>query len=181
MSALAAHAQEYLLLRNTFGHELAEAARLLPRFVAYLESIGATTVTIETAIAWAQQPDTGADSKIRARRMTIARGFARHMAGIDPQTQVPPSGLIPYRKRWRPPYIYHHPEIQTLMDATAQVISNPQRAVTYATLIGLLAATGMRVGEALRLQDDDGVRVTGTIHHLLRGPNRRPVRFDVAT
>lgn len=155
MSSLASRAQDYLRLRNAFGHDLAEAARLLPRFVAYLEAIGATTVTIEAAVAWAQQPDTNLDSKIRARRMTIARGFARHMAGIDPQTQVPPSGLIPYRKRWRPPYIYTDAEVQALISGTAQVIPNPQRAATYATLVGLLAATGMRVGEALRLHGND--------------------------
>lgn len=164
MSALATHAQEYLRLRNAFGHDLVEAARLLPRFVAYLEARGATTVTIEAAIAWAQQPDTpNPDSKIRARRMTIARGFARHMAGIDPQTQVPPLGLIPYRKRWRPPYIYTNREIQDLMSGTAQLIASPQRAVTYATLIGLLATTGMRVGEALRLQAHDADLVDGVI------------------
>jgi len=164
MSPLATHAQEYLRLRNAFGHDLAEAARLLPRFVAYLEAIGATTVTLEAAIAWAQQPDTThPDSKIRARRMTIARGFARHMAGIDPQTQVPPLGLIPYRKRWRPPYIYTHREIRALMSGTVQVIASAQRAVTYATLIGLLAATGMRVGEALRLQAHDTDLVDGVI------------------
>jgi len=68
MSALAGRAQEYLRLRNAFGHDLAEAARLLPRFVAYLDGIGAATVTIEAAIAWAQQPDTDPGSKIRARR-----------------------------------------------------------------------------------------------------------------
>jgi len=91
------------------------------------------------------------------------RGFARHMAGIDPQTQVPPLGLIPYRKRWRPPYIYTHREIRALMSGTVQVIASAQRAVTYATLIGLLAATGMRVGEALRLQAHDTDLVDGVI------------------
>jgi integrase len=155
MSAWAQRAQEYLRLRHAFGHDLAEAVRLLPRFVAYLDTIGAATITIEAALAWAQQPDGGPDSKLRARRMTVVRGFARHMAGIDAQTQVPPPGLIPYRKRWRPPYIYTDDEIQTLMAATQSVIGNPLKALTYRTILGLLAATGMRVGEALRLQHCD--------------------------
>src|SRR5829696_5096402 len=94
--------------------------------------------------------------------MTIARGFARHMAVIDAQTQVPPPGLISYRKRWRPPFIYTEEDVQALMSGTARVIPTLQLAITYSTLIGLLAATGMRVGEALRLPHcdvdfDDGV------------------------
>jgi integrase len=155
MSAWADRAQEYLRLRRALGHDLAEAARLLPRFVTYLEGIGATTITVEAALAWAQQPDVDAGSKVRARRMTVARGFARHMAGIDPGTQVPPQGLMPYRKRWRPPFIYTDADIQALMAETAKTIPTPLRAATYQTLIGLLAATGMRVGEALRLQRSD--------------------------
>ena len=84
--------------------------------------------------------------------MTVARGFARHMAGIDPRTQVPPLGLLPYRQRWRPPFIYSDADIQALMAEVPRVVRSPLRAVTYQTLIGLLAATGMRVGEALRLE-----------------------------
>ncbi len=93
------------------GHELAEAALLLPRFVAYLDHIGAEVITVEAALAWAQQPQARPGSKVQARRMTVARGFARHMAGIDPRTQVPPLGLLPYRKRWRPPFIYSDADI----------------------------------------------------------------------
>jgi integrase len=155
MSGLAERAQEYLRLRQALGHELAEAVRLLPRFVAYLDGVGATTITIDAALAWAQQPDVGVGSKVRARRMTVARGFARHMAGIDPGTQVPPPGLVPYRRRWRPPFIYAEADIQALMAQSAQTIRTPLRAATYQALIGLLAATGMRIGEALRLQDSD--------------------------
>ena len=49
------------------------------------------------------------------RRMTVARGFARHMAGIDPGTEVPPFGLIPSRQRWRPPFIYSPADLGALM------------------------------------------------------------------
>jgi integrase/recombinase XerD len=152
MSALAERAQEYLRLRRALGHDLAEAVRLLPRFVAYLDDIGATTVTTDAALAWARQPNPGSGSCAPARRMTVARGFARHMAGIDPHTQVPPLGLVTYRQRWRPPFIYSAADIQALMAEAAGAFPTPLRAATYQTLIGLLAATGMRVGEALRLQ-----------------------------
>lgn len=155
MSAWAERAEEYLRLRRALGHELAEAVRLLPRFVAHLDACGATSITIEAALAWAVQPDVGADSKVRARRMTVARGFAHHMAGIDPDTQIPPPGLVPYRQRWRPPFIFTDSDIQALMSQAAQSIPTPARAATYQTVIGLLAATGMRIGEALRLERCD--------------------------
>jgi integrase len=155
MSPLAERAGEYLRLRRLLGHELADACRLLPCFVAYLDGIGATTITIEAALAWVQQPDAGLGSSVWARRMTVARGFARHMAGLDPRTQVPPLGLVAYRKRWRPPFIYSAADIEALLGEAVQAIPTPLRAATYQTLIGLLAATGMRVGETLRLERSD--------------------------
>ena len=152
MSALGGRAEEYLRIRRMLGHELAEAARLLPRFVAYLDHAGAEVITVEAALAWAQQPQARPGSKVAARRMTVARGFARHMAGIDPRTQVPPPGLLPYRQRWRPPFIYSDADIRALMAEVPRVVRSPLRAATCQTLTGLLAATGMRAGEALRLQ-----------------------------
>lgn len=155
MSALAQAAADYLRLRRCLGHKLADGHRLLPRFVAYLDSIGATTVTIEAALAWAQQPGVNPASSVGPRRMSIARGFARHMASIDPRTEVPPPGLIPDRHhRWRPPYIFSLTQIEALM-AAASGSRWPLAAATYETIIGLLAATGMRVGEAIRLDRAD--------------------------
>jgi integrase len=154
MSALAQAADDYLRLRRSLGHELADARRLLPRFVAYLDAIGAPTVTIEAALAWAQQPETSAASNVWPQRMTAARGFARYMAGIDPRTEVPPPGLIPSRQRWRPPFIYSSTEVAALM-AEARSIRHRLPAATHEILIGLLSATGLRVGEALKLDRSD--------------------------
>ncbi len=174
MSALAGRAEEYLRLRRLLGHELAEAARLLPRFVAYLDHIGATVITVEAALAWAQRPEVRPGSSVPARRMTVARGFARHMAGIDPRTQIPPLGLVTYRKRWRPPFIYSAADIEALMAEAARAIQAPLRAATYQTLIGLLAATGMRVGEALRLErrEVDWAEGVVTVHASKFGKSR---------
>lgn len=155
MSLLQQAAEEYLALRRALGQELSEAARLLPRFVGYLEGMGAQTVTIEAALAWAQEPEAGPATTVWARRMTVARGFARHMAGIDPATEVPPVGLVRSRKRWRPPYIYTPAEIASLIAEIRRSIAQPLRAATYETLIGLLAATGLRIGEAIRLDRED--------------------------
>ena len=88
MTALFDAAQDYLRLRRSLGHELAEAHRLLPRFVAYLDEIGSPTVTIESALTWAQQPDVNPMSNVWPNRMMIARGFARHMDARDPARRV---------------------------------------------------------------------------------------------
>lgn len=154
MSPLSDAAEEYLRLRRALGHELAEAHRLLPRFVAYLDAIGATTVTIEAALAWAQSPEVDPASSVSPRRMTIARGFACHMAGIDARTEIPPLGLVPSRQRWRPPFIYSAADVGTFM-AGARSMHWRLPAATYETVIGLLAATGMRIGEVIRLDRTD--------------------------
>ena len=155
MSALSQIAEDYLRLRRTLGHKLDEAGRQLPRLVAYLESIGVETITLEAALAWAQQPEAGPNTTVWATRMTVARGFARYLAGINPLTQVPPVGMLPHRKHRRVPFIFSQADIASLMAQAQQTIPSPLRAATLETLLGLLAATGMRVGEAIRLNHSD--------------------------
>jgi integrase/recombinase XerD len=147
---------DYLQLRRSLGHEMTEAAWLLPGFVAYLDAHGSSTVTIEAALAWAQQANTdGRMTTIGPRRMTAARGFARYLAGIDAATEVPPLGLMPHRQRWRQPFIYSPADIDAVMSLARSSIASPFRAATYDTLIGLLAASGLRIGEAIKLDRGD--------------------------
>ena len=155
MSDLSGQADDYLRLRRALGHKLDDVHRLLPRFVAYLDTIGAETVTVEAALAWARRPGADPASSVWMRRMNVARGFARHMAGVDPRTEVPPPGLVTFRQRRRQPFIYSDADIAALMAQARRSIPTPLRAATVETLIGLLAATGMRVGEAIRLQRPD--------------------------
>lgn len=151
MSAFAGHLKDYLSLRRSLGHELADARRLLPRFVAYLEDAGAQTITVDAALAWVQLPDADPSSSVWVRRMTAVRGFARHMSGLDPATEIPPLGLVTFRPRWRPPFIYSAADVEALLAAVPSIIPTPLRAATFRTMIGLLAATGMRVGEVIAL------------------------------
>jgi integrase/recombinase XerD len=155
MSALERALVDYLQLRRSLGHQLAEAAWLLPGFVAFLDADGSPTVTIEAALAWAQQSNTGKVTTVGPRRMTAARGFARYLAGIDARTEVPPLGLMPHRQRWRRPFIYSPADIDTVMSQARSSIVPPLRAATYDTLIGLLAASGLRIGEAIKLDRSD--------------------------
>lgn len=149
MSAFAQHLEDYLGLRRALGHQLANAGRLLPRFVDHLDDIAASTITVEIALAWVQQPDAGPSSSVWMRRMTAVRGFARHMSGLDPATEVPPLGLVTFHQRWRPPFIYSDADVVALMAEVPRLVPTPLRAATFQTMIGLLAATGMRVGEAI--------------------------------
>jgi integrase len=86
----------------------------------------------------------------------MVRRFAAWWSAFDPATEVPPPRLLPARKRRRPPHIFTDEEIRRLMAAAAQRRSRTGlRGLTYTTLIGLLAATGLRPGEALILDRSD--------------------------
>jgi integrase/recombinase XerD len=166
VSALEQALADYLRLRHSLGHELAEAGWLLPGFVAYLDAHGLPTVTIEAALAWAQQAPkspAGRATTVGPRRMTAARGFARYLSGIDASTEVPPLGLMPRRAPWRRPFIYSAADIDALLEAARRTIVSPLRAATYQTLIGLLAASGLRIGEAIKLDRSDLDRAQGVL------------------
>jgi integrase/recombinase XerD len=154
---------DYLALRRRLGHKLAEAERVLDRFVVYLEFVGAEAVTLEVALQFILDPDLDPASTLASRRLQAVRGFTRYLAGIDPATEVPPAGIVSYRAPRRRPYLFTDDEISLLMDSAAGSARTVQRAVMLRTLIGLLVVTGMRVGEALRLTDTDIDRATAVI------------------
>jgi integrase len=155
MSALARHLDDYLRLRRMLGHKLADAGRQLPWFVDHLDATDHDHVTIAAALAWSLERETPPGSTVPGRRMMAARGFARYLAGIDPRTEVPPPGLVRIPRRWRSPFIYSDADVLALIDQARLSITQPLRAATYQTLFGLLAATGLRIGEALRLDRAD--------------------------
>ena len=163
MTVLEQHLDEYLQLRRTLGHKLAHAHRYLPRFVTFLDEQGAEFVTIEAAMAWSLAPVVPVGSVVPADRMMIVRGFARYLSGIDPRTEVPPAGTIRHPHRWRQPFIYSDADVLALIEQARTVIPQPLRSATYQTLIGLLATTGLRVGEALRLDRGDLDRSDGLL------------------
>jgi len=160
MSSLGKAVDEYLELRRAVGFKLEREARLLPDFVAYLDRRGARTVTVELALAWAKQPADGQPAWW-GTRLRIVRCFAKHLQAIDPRTEIPASDLLPYRRR-RAPYLYSDQEIARLVEA-AEGLCSPLNAATYATLVGLLATTGMRVGEAVRLDRPDMDWIAGVL------------------
>ena len=153
MSALRRHAEDYLHVRRALGYKLVGQGLLLANFVAYLEHAGASAVTTSAAVEWAKLA-TGASPAYLARRMRVARGFARYLAAFDPRTEVPPADLFPCSKYRPTPYIYTEAETLALMAAACN-LRPPLRAATYEALIGLLASTGLRISEATALDRDD--------------------------
>jgi integrase/recombinase XerD len=141
---------DYLALRRSLGFKLERPGQLLADFVSFAERAGAPAITTELALAWATAP-AGADPSWWRLRLAAIRPFARYLAAFIPGTEVPPAGLLPGPvSRRAVPYLYSPAEITALMTA-ATVIRSPLRAATCQALIGLLAVTGMRAGEAIRL------------------------------
>lgn len=161
MSAvLARHVEEYLRLRRALGFKLKFEGQVLPQFVAYLDAIGAQSVTVEAAISWTRLSE-GAKPVTLSHRLGAVRGFARYLATIDPATEIPPTGLFGKQQR-RAPYVYSPEEIGRLVQAAGR-LRQPLRAATFEALFGLLAVSGMRVGEALRVLRGDVDLTTGVI------------------
>jgi integrase len=161
MNVLRQALADYLAVRRALGYRLARAEKLLAQFLDFVEHRGEEHLTIETALAWATAP-AGANPNWMSRRLCDVRRFAIHLRGIDPATQVPPPDILPGRSHRATPYLYSTEEIFTLLAVTT-TLRGSHRKATYRTLIGLLAATGMRVGEAIGLDRNDFDAICGAL------------------
>ena len=153
MSALEQRVAEYLSIRRALGYKLAGQDALLRDLAVWLDKEGCGVLTADLALAWAQARPTSSPNRQR-QRLTIARLFAEYLSAVDPRTEVPPAELLPARYHRTAPYIYSDAEIAALMRA-ARLLEPPLKAATYETLIGLLACTGLRYGEAAGLDRGD--------------------------
>ena len=155
MKSLQNHLTEYVLARRALGTRLAEPAKTLRHFIRFLARRKARFITIQLALEWSQRPQ-GVQRATWARKLSMVRQFARWMSAIEPCHQVPPRRLLNVRHRRRKPHIYSDEQIARLMAQAAQLPSrNGMRAPTLETLLGRLAATGLRPGEAAALENDD--------------------------
>lgn len=150
------HAANYLRLRRQLGAILAWDEHLLGQYTTHLAADGAHVITTDHATAWSQIPaELPTNPTARAaRRLQVIRGFATYMHALDSAHQIPPQGIFEYQAHRVAPYIYTQAEIAALITAAGQ-LDRGIRAQTYPTLFGLLASTGLRIGEALGLQRDD--------------------------
>jgi integrase len=164
MTDLQLAAEQYLATRRAVGFKLTHVEPLLFDFVRFARSRNATRVTCDLALRWATQPE-GATPAWWKSRLCVVRCFARYLSAIDPATEVPPTDLLPRLatgSNRAEPYLYSDAEVTALL-AAARSIRSALTAATCETIIGLLAVTGMRVGEALRLDRDDLDRGRGVL------------------
>lgn len=140
---------DYLRVRRSLGYKLDDAEYILDRFVAYLHDHDAHGVTVEHALGFATAPS-GASPRWQALRLSAIRCFARWAQCQDPGIEVPPARLLPARPTRIAPYIYTADEIKALL-AAADLLQPEIRGATFRALIGLMASTGIRTGEAVGL------------------------------
>src|SRR5262249_6008540 len=145
----------YLQLRRQLGCQLRGVDRLLHSFAAFAEQEGASHVSTDLALRWAQQPP-DVQPATWACRLRVVRRFAVWLSASDRRTEVRPPGLLPCRYRRKRPYFYSGVEIEALVRAAGRLPSSAGlKGRTFSTIFGLLAVTGMRISEALALDRED--------------------------
>jgi integrase/recombinase XerD len=167
MKSLGGHLKDYLALRRRLGFKLRNTEGLLRQFIRFAKKSRTAHVTTRLVLRWATQRPQLEPATLAARYRT-ARLFALYLSTVHSGVEVPPPGLLPYRKDRKSPYIYSEEEIVRLMRAAARLPSSRGlRGHTLSTLVGLLAVTGMRIGEAIHLDRDevDLPNAMLTIHH----------------
>jgi len=153
MGSMRRAAEDYLALRRSMGFKLEKPGRLVLQFADRLDGLGTQQITVEMALWWARQP-AQADPSWWAYRLSAVRGFAAYLHPRLPGVQVPPADLLPLRTRRATPYLYSSEDVTAMMHA-ARALTTPLVAATYETLVGLLAVTGLRIGEAINLDRAD--------------------------
>ena len=153
VTGLRGQVRGYLALRRAMGFKMEKYGPLLDSLAGHLEDAGMVTVTVQAAVEWAMLPQDVHPHRWK-QRLDAARGFARYLAASDPAAEVPPAGLLDARPNRHEPCIFTRQEIAALLAAAGQHRWHLP-AVTYPALFGLIAATGMRLGEAIRLDDAD--------------------------
>jgi integrase/recombinase XerD len=153
MSGLDTQLDGYLRLRRALGYRLEREEQWLRQLVAHVQAAGSEHLTSELAISWARRPAT-AQPRYWALRLGCARKFAAYLHTLDTSTQIPPPGVFPTQRRRPAPYLWTAEQIELLLNTAGQ-LRPPLRGLTYQTLFGLLAVSGMRLGEAIGLHRDN--------------------------
>lgn len=145
----------YLSVRRSLGYDLRTDERILRRFARFADQEGAAHIDTALFLRWdASLAHVGTST--RSARLGKVRLFAQWLNGIDPAHEVPPRGLLPDRSGRPRPHIYSESEIASIIAAAKALPSiYGLRGLTCATLFGLIAVTGLRISEALALDDDD--------------------------
>lgn len=150
---LIATVERHIALHHATGYLFRKQSILLRNFARHAEARGDQFVRAATALEWAAK---GPTVGTRHGRLEVVRRFARLVRAEDQRHEVPPSGTFGPPSPRRKPYIFSSEEIRTLLEAAGTLgPHNSLRPKTYVTMLGLIAATGLRISEALALRLDD--------------------------
>lgn len=166
-------AREYLAHRRQLGFELETSGTVLLQFAKFADREAArTSLTTDLVLRWATN-DGEHSLRYQSARLSIARGFARYLAARDAKTEVPDQRMLPGRFERNQPHIYTDEQLRELVTSAARSRAiDSLRSHTYATVLGLLASTGLRVSEALGLERAD-VDLEGGVLHVRRTKFRK--------
>jgi len=166
--------QRYLKIRRNLGYDLSTSERVLKRFVSFLETKNETYITTDLFLQW-KQAFGKASQSTWARRLGMVRVFASWLHSMDLGHEVPPQALIPSHYRRKQPYIYTDDQIRCLIEVAGLLSSkNGFREITYPTFFGLVSVTGLRISEAISLNNRDVDLQNGiiTLHNGKNGKDR---------
>ncbi len=148
------HISRYVALHRSLGRKYSEQDRMLRQYAAYAEGFGDRHTQVQRIYDWCH---TSSSQYVARRRFDTARNFSLFAHAEDSGHEVPPAGVFGRGKRPRPtPTIIEPDQVRAIMTAALDV--PPQGTIspyTYHYLFGLLAATGLRISEALALQCND--------------------------
>lgn len=170
MSSLTDRLEQYLAIRRSFGADLSFHERVMRRFTQFADAEATDYITTDLFLRWKEHFGS-ANNNTWSRRLGMVRGFANWLQGVYPRTEVPPASLI-CGKKWRSrPYIYTPDQIAAIVAEAARLPSSyGLRGWTCSTLFGLIAVTGLRVSEAIGLDEGD-VDFDAAVLTVRRGKN----------
>lgn len=155
MTTMTERLDEYIVMRRSLGYDLSFTARVLRVFTAFADREGADYITVALFLRW-KESFGKASNNTWSTRLGMVRGFAGWLQGQDVRTEVPPAGLVAGKWRRSRPYIYTEAEVAAIVARAARLPSSyGMRGSTCSTLFGLIAVTGLRINEAIGLDDDD--------------------------
>lgn len=175
--------ESYLALKRQLGYELIREGEYLQNFACYADKQRDTnSLSVDLALRWANltQPDAAITV---AKRFGAIRPFSRYLVMLGYDSVILPSHFLASIHRRLPPYIFSETEVAELMRSALNLPpKNGLRPVTIETLIGLLVSTGLRPGEAVRLQCQDVEVDSGevTIHNS-KGWKQRVIPLSPST
>jgi integrase/recombinase XerD len=155
MTPLTARLKQYIAIRRSLGYDLSFPERVLRRFAEFADSERADHITADLFLRWKEHYGS-ANNHTWCTRLSMVRVFASWLQGFDPLTEVPPPGLISNKPRRTRPYIYTDDQIAEIVAEAGRLPSSyGLRGWTCSTLFGLIAVTGLRVSEAIGLDEND--------------------------